>query len=166
MEQLSSSGGNPYEDVNGIVPRGPPIDMDGLAQQVCDDGGPESGGQILAQVVGTGGGEFDAPFFQSSGYISNIGPSADSAFLENATREQELRRASGYTGDNPGRPGGEFTEDNPPPGFRFGGYLKGNIGIVWHPVDAPQEQASGSAVHGNAANIDENSSSEGKEKTG
>ena len=158
MEQRSSGERRSYEDVNGPVPRGPPIDENGLAQQVCEDVieprelfaqdlgmEPAHWGIEVGQEVGPG---LDAgvPCFQSASYVSNIGPSAGSAFLENAVREQEQRRASGFTADNPGRPGGEYSEDNPPPGFRFGGYLKGNIGIVWHPVETPQEQVAGTAA--------------------
>ena len=41
--------------------------------------------------------------------------------------------AKGYDAD--GKLGGPYNEKNWPEGKKFGGYLKGNMGIVWKPLD-------------------------------
>ena len=53
----------------------------------------------------------------------------DKIFYQKATQEAEARRKSGY--DINGKPGGQYDENNPPPGKVCGGFLKGNIGIIW-----------------------------------
>lgn len=50
-------------------------------------------------------------------------------FVKNAKLESENRYRSGF--DANGKPGGEYNENYPPPGKTCGGFLKGNVGIIW-----------------------------------
>ena len=70
--------------------------------------------------------------FDAGRHMSNIGPSAGVDFLGKAAEGQAERIAGGYAED--GSSGGPFGESNPPPGKKFGGYLKGGTGIVWKPM--------------------------------
>ena len=62
---------------------------------------------------------------------SNIGPhfGLGEEFFATARAAADERRRGGFSAD--GKPGGEFSEENPPEGKEFAGYLKGCTGIVW-----------------------------------
>eukprot|EP00959_Pyramimonas_sp_CCMP1952_P474012 9502731-Pyramimonas_sp.AAC.1 len=62
------------------------------------------------------------------------------ALFENAHEAQQERIAQGY--DAKGQVGGPYTECQPPPGFRFGGYLKGASGICWRPLPVTDEEGA------------------------
>jgi hypothetical protein len=75
--------------------------------------------------------------------MSNIGPGVSLEFLDQAAQAHEQRIASGFGED--GQVGGAFSETNPPPGLRFGGYLKGATGIKWVEATAPPRRQQPSA---------------------
>lgn len=54
------------------------------------------------------------------------------SFHQEASARAESRRSGGF--DINGKPGGIFNEKNPPAGRMFGGFLKGNIGIIWKDI--------------------------------
>ena len=64
--------------------------------------------------------------------MSNVGPDilgSDPGFAAGAALAAAERLAQGFAAD--GSVGGPFSEQSPPPGQRFDGYLKGNTGVVW-----------------------------------
>lgn len=71
--------------------------------------------------------EFDIGICQTS----NIGIESDGdlMFYEEATLAADKRRERGF--DAEGKPGGDYDENNPPEGKICGGFLKGNVGILW-----------------------------------
>mmetsp|Transcript_18026 Transcript_18026/g.30166 ORF Transcript_18026/g.30166 Transcript_18026/m.30166 type:complete len:139 (-) Transcript_18026:3456-3872(-) len=76
--------------------------------------------------------------------MSNIGidNEDDLIFYQEAVAESEKRRRGGY--DINGKPSGNYDENNPPPGKVCGGFLKGNVGIIWK--DAPTASWSSSST--------------------
>ena len=75
--------------------------------------------------------------------MSNVGPdimpgimsSTAGGFAAAAAQGAAERLAHGFAAD--GAVGGPFSEQSPPPGRQFGGYLKGNTGIVWKAAAGP-----------------------------
>jgi hypothetical protein len=68
--------------------------------------------------------------YQISELMSNIEPdSTNEEFLQLAHASADARRHIKY--DIDGKLGGEYDENNPPPGKRCRGFLKGNVGIIW-----------------------------------
>ena len=88
----------------------------------------------------------DIPICQTS----NIGifDDEDAIFYQDAIVEAEKRREGGY--DINGKPGGEYDEHNPPAGKTCGGFLKGNVGIIWKDLapssTKPKDNTSTSVV--------------------
>lgn len=127
-----STGKRSYEEVNGPVPRVELFDENGLAQQT---GGAPSDlhrgqpSQIAGEAAVAATNDFSI-----DPTMSNITPGVISAmpgFAEAAAQGAADRLAQGFAAD--GSLGGPFSENNPPEGRVFGGYLKGNTGIVWDP---------------------------------
>ena len=70
------------------------------------------------------------PFDLDPKFSSNCSPDMMTpAEFDSAHDAAAARVQQGY--DASGALGGEFSRENPPPGKVFGGYKKGNIGIVW-----------------------------------
>jgi hypothetical protein len=71
----------------------------------------------------------DIPICQTS----NIGifNDEDAVFYQQAIAGAEKRRQGGYDINGKAEEGGEYDENNPPAGKTCGGFLKGNVGIIW-----------------------------------
>lgn len=117
-----------YQDVHGLVPSGPTVDAEGLAQQTT--GGAMPGLDSLALTSNVG-----------------LGVDFDREFMFGASQQQEQRIAAGYAAD--GTVGGPFSRENPPPGMQFAGYKKGATGIQWKPI-AAQGSVQAPESHGTA----------------
>lgn len=138
-----------YEEVNGAVPKIALFDSNGLAQQTSGlaealDGMDASTAVSEARTLGAANDaeelvpkqrmlEADDALLFDPKFMSNVCPDmADfPGFAAAAAKGAAERLAQGFSAD--GSPGGAFSESAPPPGLRFGGYLKGYSGIVWKP---------------------------------
>ena len=71
--------------------------------------------------------------------VNNCSDDMPVDFIRMAQEEAEKRRQRGY--DTDGNINGQYNETSPPPGMRFGGYLKGCMGVVWKPEnEAPEPE--------------------------
>ena len=112
-----------YEKVNGPVPRVELFDETGLAQQTS---GPSLPPGMPDQIEGAAAMAAMADFEPVA--MSNIA-SLTPEFAQAAAQGAADRLAQGFAAD--GSLGGPFSEHQPPEGKEFGGFLKGNTGIVW-----------------------------------
>ena len=112
-----------YEKVNGPVPRVELFDETGLAQQTS---GPSLSPGMPDQIEGAAAMAAMADFEPVA--MSNIA-SLTPEFAQAAAQGAADRLAQGFAAD--GSLGGPFSEHQPPEGKEFGGFLKGNTGIVW-----------------------------------
>ena len=123
-----------YEKVNGPVPRVELFDETGLAQQTSGPSLPPGmpnqieGSAAMNQIEGSAALAAMADFEPVA--MSNIDPaSLTPEFAQAAAQGAADRLAQGFAAD--GSLGGPFSEHHPPEGKEFGGFLKGNTGIVW-----------------------------------
>ena len=80
--------------------------------------------------------------------MSNTGfDETDADFLAQANEAARRRLAEGYNTD--GTLGGPYTEDSPPPGKVCGGFLKGNIGVIWKetPPEIQRQELEDTSVY-------------------
>mmetsp|Transcript_10700 Transcript_10700/g.21415 ORF Transcript_10700/g.21415 Transcript_10700/m.21415 type:complete len:151 (-) Transcript_10700:46-498(-) len=98
----------------------------------------------------------DIPICQVSNIC--IDNEEDQIFYQQATTAAENRLESGY--DIEGKPGGEYSEINPPLGKKCGGFLKGNVGIIWKDCDKPPGKPSSSSSSSKESSLNMSDSNE------
>ena len=156
-----------YEDANGPIPEGPPIDSNGLAQQVrgssrssrnqmldfepqamitstsTSNNAPEDFAQPAQAMITSNNAPEDFALLAANIHIQEI-TQDNTDFLKHAQDAAQLRRKEQkYNADGQVCETGLYDEHHPPKGKVFSGfYLKGCTGIVWKDEGEEQKPAA------------------------